>query len=207
MLINRSNIYQKTTNVPCDNGIVFIDYVLGSKEEMDYHDFLLEAISLIDKPPFYISKTRMQYMAIDMQDIIGNDIALEELLNISNSQKILSSINIKNSYNITKSNEIANSKYLSNCELLKNSYFCYKCRGSNNLLFCNNLVSKINGFYFDNHRVTEKKFNEIKENLEALLLKKEKSLIVNYITNLSNYSLEAKNEALKLLNEEVTWNK
>ena len=131
----------------CPESQPFIDYLFGDKEEIDGEELFRLAISVVDKPPFYLTKEKMQKYLYDPQNYFADHELFNQFLNIVNSEMVRYSKNIKDS------------KFIFNSDGLENCHYCYDSQNSKNMLISSQTDSV--EYMIANKLVTQVKFERV----------------------------------------------
>jgi len=131
----------------CAESQPFIDYLFGDKDEMDGEELFGLAIAAVDKPPFNMTKEKMQKYLYDPQNYFGDHELFNQFLNIANSGMVRYSKNIKDS------------KVIFNSDGLENCHYCYDSRNCKNMIMSS--VADSDGYMIANKPVTQEEFDAV----------------------------------------------
>ena len=137
----------------CAESQPFIDYLFGEKQEIDGEELFRLAIEAVDKPPFSLTKEKMQKYLFDPQNYFADHELLNQFLNIVNSEMVRYSKNIKDS------------KFIFYSDGLENCHYCYDSKNSKNMIMSS--ATDSDGYMIANKPVTKAEFDNAAAHIAA----------------------------------------
>lgn len=137
----------------CAESQPFLDYLFGDKQEIDGEELLRLALAAVDKPPFNMTKEKMQKYLFDPQNFFDGHDMINQFLNIENSEMVRYSKNIKDS------------RFIYYSDGLENCYYCYDSRNSKNIIMSS--ATDSDGYMIANKSVSQAEFDSTVAHIAA----------------------------------------